>query len=91
MPSRVWLAAAFVIAFGASPAQAGMQTAAGKLLDVHPAETVAALQNSRAYPAPANPTARRRPRLTILAPLRINAHTSPLRTSANPLARPCAD
>jgi hypothetical protein len=30
MPSRVWLAAAFVIAFGASPAHAAMEGAAGK-------------------------------------------------------------
>ena len=45
MPSRVWLAAAFVIAFGASPAHAAMERAAGKPLDVHLVETVAALQN----------------------------------------------
>ncbi len=38
MPSRVWLAAAFVIAFGASPAHAAMEGAPGK--------PVAALQNS---------------------------------------------
>ena len=44
MPSRVWLAAAFVIAFGASPAHAAMERAAGKPLDVCPGETVAALQ-----------------------------------------------
>jgi hypothetical protein len=45
MPSRVWLAAAFVIAFGASPAHAAMERAAGKPLDVHPGgETVSALQ-----------------------------------------------
>ena len=45
MPSRVWLAAAFVIAFGASPAHAAIERAAGKPLDLHPVETVAALQN----------------------------------------------
>jgi hypothetical protein len=44
MPSRVWLAAAFVIAFGASPAHAAMERDAGKPLDVHPGEAVAALQ-----------------------------------------------
>ena len=44
MPSRVWLAAAFVIAFGASPAHAAMERDAGKPLDVHPGEMVAALQ-----------------------------------------------
>jgi hypothetical protein len=44
MPSRVWLAAAFVIAFGASPAHAAMERAASRPLDAHPVETVAALQ-----------------------------------------------
>ena len=44
MPSRVWLAAAFVIAFGASPAHAAMDRAAGKPPDVNRVETVAALQ-----------------------------------------------
>jgi hypothetical protein len=44
MPSRVWLAAAFVIAFGASPAHAAMERDGGKPLDVQPGETVAALQ-----------------------------------------------
>ncbi len=46
MPSRVWLAAAFVIAFGASPAHAAMERAAGKRLDARPGGTVAALQIS---------------------------------------------
>jgi hypothetical protein len=45
MPSRVWLAAVFVIAFGASPAHAAMERAAAEPLDAHPGETVAALQN----------------------------------------------
>ena len=45
MPSRVWLAAAFVIAFGASPARAATDRHAVEPLGVLPAGAVVALQD----------------------------------------------
>ena len=93
MPSRVWLAAAFVIAFGASPAHAAIERAAGKPLDLHPVETVAALQKielSRVSYA-CKPGDMSTVRLgDDPNTFRKDAHSSWSRTSANSAAAPCA-
>ncbi|MFY9972001.1 MAG: hypothetical protein WBQ45_15930 [Roseiarcus sp.] len=51
MPSRIWLSVAFVIAFGASPAQAGTQRPAAAVLACSGPGTATAAERG-ADPAP---------------------------------------